>query len=119
MSEIDEYRKQLRLHGLGQILPVFAMDDSGKICTLFQCVPCEELVIWTDEGGCWVCPSCSYQLDRPHGVDILEHAEAALAKLRVSLAPPPEPETKPKKNGGRRRWLSIFSKKRRRRLSSS
>lgn len=108
--QVEEFRKSLQLEGLGQVAPVLLLaDDSGiaRLTVCFQCVPCEELMVWADGGGCWVCPTCSYQLDRNHGSDLLDEASAVIGRFRSSLGVP----VKTKKKKGGRRWLGCFTRK--------
>lgn len=86
--DAHDVRQALALDNLGQVAPALvAVCDEGpkRLSVVFSCLPCEEYLVWAEDGDCWVCPRCRYQLDRPHGQDLLELAARAIAEWRGVL----------------------------------
>ena len=70
-------RQELKLHADGQVRMAFEGDDRVPV---FECFPCESLLLWSEDAGWWECPDCSYELTPAEAEELLH-----LALLRLEL----------------------------------
>ena len=76
-NALSELRHEIRLPPDGQVRVVFEGEERVPV---FECFPCDELMLWMSEERWWQCPNCSYELTPSEAEELLQ-----LALLRLEL----------------------------------
>jgi hypothetical protein len=74
---LQSMRQELKLNADGQVRMCF---EGHQRVPVFECFPCEALMLWREEQGWWQCPECSYELTPAEAEELLH-----LALLRLEL----------------------------------
>ena len=90
-----EMRQRLKLNADGQVRIAFEGPDRVPV---FECFPCDELMLWGDETKWWECPNCSYELTPAEAEELLQ-----LALLRLELR-----VMDVRRKQGKGRWQEFF-----------
>jgi ribosomal protein L37AE/L43A len=78
--EMDAVRKRLRLLDPNQVRIAFVGGSAG-----FECVPCDQSMVWVMGKMWWVCPECGYEMTVQEAWDLLRQALASMKVLKKDV----------------------------------
>jgi ribosomal protein L37AE/L43A len=87
LARFEEARAQMKIDPSGKVRIAFEMDVTGTaIEAVFECLSCNEFMVWRREKTWWFCPACGYELTIPEAGNVVQFAQAKLTDLSEAIS---------------------------------
>jgi hypothetical protein len=81
-------RANMRIDPSGKIRVAFLSPPfADSYDAVFECLSCDDLLVWESKVGWWTCPSCAYELTPDEADDVITQSQMRLKCLSLKVRP--------------------------------